>query len=291
LLQRHFAPLARKLTPVAAEALLEPLREQDYNTLQSGLGVLALEAYARPGDASTRPTLLAAGKDGKQHVFGAPIGELVRGDLAYADTRAWVRPGAGAPAWYVLNESGFDRVPPKQAQANGLEVVRDYLDDKGQPVTSLKQGQEVTVRLRVRATQDGAFGPVAIVDLLPGGFEAVMQTPAPAPVVAEEGEDDSECEEEDCEGDGGDAGEAPPIPVLALPDSTLPTEHVEVREDRIVVYAYATSGVSEFKYRVRADNVGTFVVAPIFGEAMYRPRIYAQGGPAGTLTVTSPPPP
>jgi uncharacterized protein YfaS (alpha-2-macroglobulin family) len=288
LLQRHFAPLARKLTPVAAEALLEPLREQDYNTLQSGLGVLALEAYARPGDASARPTLLAAGKDGKQHVFGTAVGELVRGDLAYADTRAWVRPGAGAPAWYVLNESGFDRVPPKEAQANGLELIRDYLDDKGQPVTQLKQGQEVTVRLRMRALQGGAFGPVAIVDLLPGGFEAVMQTPAPAPVVAEEGEDDSECEEEDCEGGSEDAGEAPPIPVLALPDSTLPTEHVEVREDRIVVYGFAYNGVAEFKYRVRANNVGTFVVAPIYGEAMYRPRVYAQGGPAGTLTVTAP---
>jgi uncharacterized protein YfaS (alpha-2-macroglobulin family) len=287
LLQRHFAPLARKLTPAAAEALLEPLREQDYNTLQSGLGVLALEAYARPGDATARPTLLAAARDGKPRVFGTTLGELVRGDLVPADTRAWVQAGKTAPAWYVFNESGFDRAPPAEVQAHGLEVVRDYLDAKGQPVTQLEQGEEVIVRLRMRALDGGGWGPVAIVDLLPGGFEAVMQPPPAPPPSGEAGGEDSDYDG-DYDGEDVHASDAPPAPVLALPDSTMATEHVEAREDRVVIYGFAEGGVTEFRYKVRANNIGKFVVAPVFGEAMYRPRVYAQGGSAGTLTVTAP---
>jgi uncharacterized protein YfaS (alpha-2-macroglobulin family) len=288
LLQRHFAPLAKKLTPTATEALLAPVRDQRYNTLSAALTVLALEAYAKPGDTTARPTLLAAGKDNKPRVFGTLVGQLVRGDLAPADTRAWVRPGEGARAWYVLNESGFDRAAPREAQSNGLEVVREYLDDNGKPVTTIKQGDEVTVRLRLRALQQQAFGPVAVVDLLPGGFEAVLQTPAPVTADAEEGDEEDEYYDE--EGDGVHASDAPPEPVLALPGS-MDVEHVEVREDRVVLYTGCVcNAVNEFRYKVRANNVGTFVVAPVYGEAMYRPSIYAQGGPAGTLRVTTPPP-
>jgi uncharacterized protein YfaS (alpha-2-macroglobulin family) len=285
LLQRHFANLAAQLKPSAAEALLAPLREQDYNTLHSGLGVLALEAYGRGGDAAANPTLLAAGKDGKPHAFGAPVGRVVRGDLAPGDTRAIVRAAASAPAWFVLNESGFDRAAPAATQSQGLEVIRDYLDDKGNPITTLEQGTEATVRIRVRALGNGGWGPIAIVDLLPGGFEVVMQPP-PAEPASDEGGD------EEYEGDGEEVqeSEAPPAPVLALPGSTLIVEHAEPREDRVVLYAYADSNVQELRYKVRAENVGTFTVAPIFGEAMYRPKVYAQGGPAGTLTVTAPKP-
>jgi alpha-2-macroglobulin len=285
LLQRHFGTLARELKPSAAEALLAPLREQDYNTLHSGLGVLALEAYGRGGDAAARPTLLAAGKDGKPRAIGAATGNVVRGDLAVGDTRAIVRAAATAPAWYVLNESGFDRVAPAATQSHGLEVIRDYVDDKGNAIKTLAQGDEVTVRIRVRGLGNGGWGPIAIVDLLPGGFEVVMQPPPATEAPAAENDEEYGDEEYD---DGVQESEAPPAPVLALPGSTLVLEHAEPREDRVVLYAYADSSVQEFRYKVRANNVGTFVIAPVFGEAMYRPRVYAQGGPAGTLTVTAP---
>ena len=48
--------------------------------------------------------------------------------------------------------------------------------------------------------------------------------------------------------------------------------------------------VTEFRYRVRANNVGMFVVPPIYAESMYDRAVYAQGGPAGSLTVTAPKP-
>ena len=88
-------------------------------------------------------------------------------------------PADKTPVWYVLDQSGFDRVMPAATQSRGLEVIRDYLGDDGKPVTTLNLGQEVTVRLRVRALDANERSDIAIVDLLPAGFEPVLQTPAP----------------------------------------------------------------------------------------------------------------
>jgi len=290
LLQRHFAPLARQLKPAATEALLAPVRDDRYNTLSAALTVLALESYASNAKPGSLPTLLAAGKDGKPRTIGAPHGLVAVGDAAPGDTRLSVRAPADAPAWYLLNESGFDLQAPKEQQGLGLEVVRDYLDDAGKPVTTITQGQEVTVRLRLRAREPRAFGPVAVVDLLPGGFEAILQTPPQATEQAAAESNEDESDEGDGEGGGeeSDATSAPPVPVLALPGS-MAVDHEEVREDRVVLYTYCVcNAVNEYQYKVRANNIGTFTVPPAYGEAMYRPSIYAQGGPGGTLTVIAP---
>ena len=196
-----------------------------------------------------------------------------------------MRPAPNTTAWYLLTQSGYDLKPPAAAQNQGLEVLRDYLDDKGNAITDLKLGQEVTVRLRVRALGAKARGQIAIVDLLPGGFEAVLQQKAAPPEpTAEEGDYSEE------EGDGEEAEWTPPTLPLALPGSTLNPEHIEVREDRVVLYVYTTDEVTEFRYRLRGNNAGSFVVPPVYAESMYDRSVYAQGGPAGRLQVASPTP-
>ncbi|QWF15019.1 alpha-2-macroglobulin family protein [Lysobacter capsici] len=303
LLNRHFAALAKdQLKPAALERLLDPLRNNSYNTLSSALTVLAMDAYAGAQPQQPLPVLEAAGKDGKSRRIGAAQGSIARGGFAGGDLRLWVAPGGPAPAWYLVNQSGFDRALPKAVQDKGLEVIRDYLDDAGKPIAALKQGQEVTVRLRVRALGAQARGNIAVVDLLPGGFEPVMQYAA-APTASDAGSSDSEQEgcEEDCgDSEGGDEDGQPsrdgadpnaaPQQTLALPGSTFTPEHVEQREDRIVLYGDVGSAVTEFKYKVRANNSGKFVVPPVYAESMYERSVYAQGGPAGELQVAVPTP-
>ena len=47
-------------------------------------------------------------------------------------------------------------------------------------------------------------------------------------------------------------------------------QHVDVREDRLVLYGDGDAhGVGTFVYRVRATNAGTFQVPPAFAEGMY----------------------
>ena len=109
-----------------------------------------------------------------------------------------------------------------------------------------------------------------------------------ATAASDESEYDEGCE--DCEeGDeSAQPSDAPPAPTLALPGSSFQPQHVEQREDRIVLYGYVSAQVSEFRYRVRANNSGSFIVPPIYAESMYERAVYAQGGPAGTLQVTVP---
>lgn len=279
LLDRHFPDLSAQVKPAALETLFAPLRNNRYNTLSSALTVLALDARPGTPPASALPTLQAAGADGKARQIGKPQGIVTTGRFTGADKRLWVTPAA-APAWYALVQSGYDIQAPKAAQNQGLEVLRDYLDAQGKPITALALGQEVTVRLRVRALGAKARGQVAIIDLLPGGFEAVLQPkPAPPPV-------DEDCEEECGEGEDATPQQLP----LALPGSSLVPEHVEVREDRVILYAGAWEAVREFRYKVRANNVGAFVVPPVYAESMYDRAVYAQGGPAGRLQVAAPRP-
>ncbi|HVR80990.1 MAG TPA: alpha-2-macroglobulin family protein, partial [Luteimonas sp.] len=294
LVNKHFPSMAKQLQTAALEHLLDPLRNNSYNTLSSALTVLAMDAYATANKQLPLPTLQAAGKDGKLRNIATAMGQIARGTFTVRDTKLWVAPADNKPAWYLLNQSGYDFVAPNAAQSHGLEVIRDYLDSAGKPITTLIQGDEVTVRLRIRALGANARGDIAIVDLLPGGFEPVLQYPEAALVVKTPASDEAdyeECEDEGC----GDEGEkstrpsnAPPAPTLALPGSSFQPQHVEQREDRIVLYGYVSAQVSEFRYRVRANNSGHFAVAPIFAESMYERAVYAQGGPAGTLQVTAP---
>ena len=305
LVNRHFPALRGQLHAPAVERLLDPLRTNRYNTLSSALTVLAMDAYANAAGTGALPVLQAAGADGKARGIGVRNGIVARGAFNGSDTKLWVRPAGDAPAWYLLNQSGFDRAVSKAVQNRGLEVIRDYLDDAGKPVTSVTQGNEVTVRLRVRALDASLLGDIAITDLLPGGFEPVLQYPATPTVTPVDqiasGEcvgdctDDYEGDEEEGDGDGAEASDgqpsnAPPAPTLALPGSTFVPMHVEQREDRIVFYGWAGANVTEFRYRVRAGNTGRFAIAPIFAESMYDRSIYAQGGPAGVMQVVAPKP-
>jgi uncharacterized protein YfaS (alpha-2-macroglobulin family) len=283
LLERHFPALARQIKPAAIDRLLEPLRTDEYNTLSSALIVLALDANDTAAGAPKQPTLQVADAKGPARQLGATTGIVTAGNFRGSDTRLWVTPSDPTPVWYVLSQSGYDRnlLPPQQA--TGIEVTREYLDADGKPLTSLKLGQEITVRLRLRADKGKAYSDLAITDLLPGGFEAVLQPP---PATSTEADDsDEECEEE-C-GDEADGEAQSSMPPLALPGATLILQHAEVREDRVVFYALATENVTELSYKLRANNVGKFVVPPIQAEHMYDRRVFARGPAGATLTVTA----
>ena len=272
LAHKHFPKEAERISVRAIENLLYPLQKNQYNTLSSALTVLALDAYTSAKADAGLPVLQALGFDGKERTFGEAFGVLQRGAFLNDDQLLRVIPPKATPSWYVLSQTGYDTVMPKAVQDQGIEIVREYLGANGQPLTQAELGQEITVRLRLRALGADAIGSIAIVDLLPGGFEPVVQLPPPA---ADSGENEDEA----------DGDSSPPAPTLALPGSTLYTEHVEQREDRVVLYATAGPRVAEFLYRIRPSNPGSFVVPPAYAESMYERSIYAQGGPAGNIEV------
>jgi alpha-2-macroglobulin len=279
LVSRHFPAQREKLSSDAIARLLEPVRMNRHNTLSSALTILALDTYAATGKFDALPTLAVIGADKKQAAIGQAQGMIMQGLFGGDATQIVIEPQAGAPAWYSISQSGFDRKLPMATQSEGLELIRDYLDAEGKPISAMTVGDEIEVRLRLRALGANARGSIAVVDLLPGGFDLVLQSGSP-------GADSSGGDEED----GGEAPAAAAAPALALPGSTLVVEHVEPREDRVVLYATAQGEVREYRYRIKASSVGKFVIPPPYAESMYERDVYAQGGAAGSLTVESPKP-
>jgi uncharacterized protein YfaS (alpha-2-macroglobulin family) len=183
----------------------------------------------------------------------------------------------GAHAYYLMSESGFDRTVPAEELKQGIEVTSEYQDLDGKPLASpanVKVGDEFLVQLRVRAMERDSVEQIALIALLPGGVEPVMQQAAVVdPAQSNEeyaGDDTGESEEGDSEGQWQS-------PVGDYSRSTWYPEFVDVRDDRLVLYGTASRDAQTFVFRVRAINAGTFQGPPPYAEAMYEPTLQARG--------------
>jgi len=136
------------------------------------------------------------------------------------------------------------------------------------------------VHLKIRATRGDGIGNVAIVDLLPGGFEPVQESHTTGDAPPADGSDPAAATA-DASGTNATTWTSP----VGLASSSWHPEYADVRDDRVVIYGSATSDVQEFVYRIKATNAGTYVVPPAFGESMYDRTIQAQSKGGGTLTV------
>jgi uncharacterized protein YfaS (alpha-2-macroglobulin family) len=186
----------------------------------------------------------------------------------------------GLPSFYQLTEAGFDRQPPAGPLQQGIEIIREYLGADGKPLIEVKVGAEFTVRLRLRATERDTLSEVAIVDLLPGGVEPVIEIPA-EPV--------EEMVEADESGEGQAAGEAGPSEAASSEKVSTGWEpdFVDTRDDRVVLYAGLSRDVATYEYKVRATNAGVYRTPPPYAEGMYERGLQGRGE-SGTLTIVEP---
>jgi uncharacterized protein YfaS (alpha-2-macroglobulin family) len=167
------------------------------------------------------------------------------GGVRFRSATALNPPGA----FFQVVEAGFDRQLSNKTISDGLEIYRELLDKAGKPVTSTQLGEVVTVRLRVRSLRKESITNVAVIDLLPGGFEIVGSSLSPG-------------------------------------ISTINgVDYVEVREDRAVFYATVPEQTLEITYQIKSCNRGSFVVPPIFAESMYDRNLKARGL-GGKISVT-----
>ncbi|MFT5543887.1 MAG: hypothetical protein ACI97K_001386 [Glaciecola sp.] len=134
--------------------------------------------------------------------------------------------------YYVNVQAGYQSELPKDPSEDHIVVQRTFVDETGEPATKVKQGDELTVRLRVRSVSIDNIENIAIVDLLPGGFEVIRKS-------------------------------------IDRKVGRWQSDYIDIREDRIVFYGSISKRVSEISYKVKVTAAGTFVVPPSFAEAMY----------------------
>jgi uncharacterized protein YfaS (alpha-2-macroglobulin family) len=148
--------------------------------------------------------------------------------------------------FYQLTEAGFDLTAPAAEIKNRIEVFREFANEKGEVVTVTPIESKVDVRLSLRAI-DTPVSNVAIVDMIPGGFEIDISP----------------------EGLGNRAS----TPTI---NNTWKPDFVDVREDRVVFYGTIGTDAQSFTYRLKPTNRGLFTVPPLYAEGMYDRTVQAR---------------
>ncbi len=251
LVAKHFPDQFAALEGEQILAMLQPLFEGRFNTVSSAASILALGAYSQRAAELAGPERVAIAEI--DAAGGRKELEIQPEPFPLADASVQARQVAidGAERlFYLLAQSGFDRALPTEAVSNKLEIVREFLDDQGNPVLKAAQGQELTVRVRVRATAE-RISNVAVVDLLPGGFEVQRDS-------------------------------------VRRTAAGWQADYTDVREDRVVFYGGFGTAFTELSYRVKLTARGSFVVPPPYAEAMYDRTAMARGLPARFEVVAAP---
>jgi len=148
------------------------------NSLSAAWTLLALDAYAKAAGATGKLGTAEIAKDGANVRCLCRRGDAEAAVSTDASKVQFSKEGALA-AYYSLNESGFDRIAPTAAVNQGVEVIREFLDLKGNPIAKVKVGEEFLIRVRLRATTRDRVSQIALEDLLPGGTEAVLELRPP----------------------------------------------------------------------------------------------------------------
>jgi uncharacterized protein YfaS (alpha-2-macroglobulin family) len=285
ILARHFPSELDSLAPEALEGLVRGLERNSYNTLSSAYAILALDSYASAYGPVTADTakLFERLEAGGRAPMVLPAGLFPVAEYTGRASAVDIEDAGGRRLFYQVTAAGFDLAPPSAEIVDGLEVQREFRDSAGKVVSRAALGAELTVHLKVRGL-NASRPNVAVVDLLPGGFEVVEDRRAPEPQAGPAPEPESEpaASEGDCGEDGCEApARAAARPSGLVRKSSLEggwqPDYVDVREDRVVLYGSAETGVQEYVYRIKATNRGSFSVPPPFGESMYDRTVEARG--------------
>src|SRR4030095_2446185 len=101
------------------------------NSLSAAYTLLALDAYAKASGTTLKFTVSEVDKDGKERALALSAGAIQKASISQAASRVQLRRDGQLPGFYALNDSGFDRTAPTTALSQGVEIIREVLDMKG----------------------------------------------------------------------------------------------------------------------------------------------------------------
>jgi len=256
LLSRHYPDIAGTLTYEDLKPITEGIARAEFNTYSAASAVLALKAWSGLHKASNiytslheivpdlAPRLLAPAGAG---VVSAPFTAQAE-RIQFGLIRPQGAPDSGA--FFQIIESGFPRALPDKAETQGLEVRR-WFENGGKETLQLKVGEGTEMVLSIRNVSGKEQRDIALVDLLPCGFEVESGSLVPG------------------------AGLTPGA------------DSVDVREDRNLFYCSVNAGGSvTFRYRVKPVCAGDFILPPLAAASMYDHAVRGHT-PAARVSVAS----
>lgn len=244
IMARHFPERLAKLDKSVIFSIAQSISQESYNTISAAYAIQALRDYEEKEAGRLSGTRYSVTVDGKKTAYTANSEPL---DLALDAKDIRIESDTRAAVFYTISESGYDRTPSIEPVALNMDIVRTYAYPDGTPVTKeVKLGDVIDATVTVKSHGNRSIGNVAVVDLLPGGFD----------VEKEKG---------------------------ASPGSF---SVVEKREDRVIAFGTIRPGGTVLRYKLRATSKGTFTVPAPFAESMYDLSTKTRGQGGEKLTVS-----
>jgi hypothetical protein len=250
LLSKHFEKRARELDGDKIHQLTGKIFKGEYNTISSAYSILALGAYSKlvlSNNFDENIDFKATNREGLITTLNATLQPFLK--APYDVGTQEINLSGEKPLYYLNVQSGFDVGLPEKSIKQGIEIYRDYVDADGNIINTFEQGEEITVRLKVRALDGRSLNNIAVVDLLPGGFEIIRSS-------------------------------------VSRKVYNWRADYVDIREDRVIYYGDFDSKVRELSYKVKLTAAGNFVIPPAYAESMYDRSIRAISE-SGRFNVTA----
>ncbi|MDJ1468120.1 alpha-2-macroglobulin family protein [Xanthocytophaga flava] len=240
--------------PIMAKHLSEQMKQKSYmNTQERAFGLLALGKLAKGSNAANVTGEVKAGN--------TSLGEAGEQDLVASkgviNQTISISPNGSGSLYYFWQAEGLTRSSTVKEEDSFLQVRKTFYDRFGNPISgnSFKQNDMVVIKITL-ATTDGSTVPnVVITDMLPAGFEIEN------PRISE-------------------------VPSMNWAKDVTNPDYSDIRDDRINLFATATSYPRNYYYVVRAVSTGTFRMGPVQADAMYNGEYHSVNG-AGQIKVVS----
>ncbi len=178
LLARHFPEQLKTNNQDLVMKLVTAANSDSINTVFASFTALAFDAYAKASLAANNSPLSieAIFADGQKQVLPTPDSTYLNVALNDQVKKVSFNNSGKQLYFYQLSQAGFDAHPKDSILKNNLEVYREYKDAKGNIVNHIALGDEVEVHIHIRSLNNQSLSNVALVDLLPGGFEVVRDS-------------------------------------------------------------------------------------------------------------------
>jgi len=177
LLSHHFPDLLKKKGSSLIIPIVNAMNNEEINTLFSSYASIALSAYSQSyqtgGEAALNiEALLDHDKtktllESKNLFEKINIEDFAKGIVIHNPSKQFY--------FYQLTQSGFDKDLAKKDLKEGIEISREF-QYANASVNEVELGNELEVHIHIRSLNDSYLNNIAIVDLLPGGFEVVRDS-------------------------------------------------------------------------------------------------------------------
>ncbi|MCS6893378.1 MAG: MG2 domain-containing protein [Deltaproteobacteria bacterium] len=238
LLARHFPNKLHYKGSQVLEKISDILQKSTSSTISSALSILAFVEYIKATQSETKneEVKVAEGPDNsKMTPVKLTDGVIKRGSLNQSSTITVIKSNSKLPLFFGILESGYPKYTPTQF-SKGIELVKEYYNDEGLQISKASVGDDIHVRLLIRVDNKNiSNGPFAIVDIFPTGLENLLKENS--------------------------------VDV----DDSFRLHHIQLREDRIIIFGEPQSNTVEILYTLKAVHRGKFKTPPAFAELMYLP--------------------